>query len=106
MLRTVLATAIVTLSMSGVASADCKILGIKYATGAGTYDPAGTKIYCNAHGSWQTAPVFNLRARTCPDGRFYPIPPVPRDGYELRRRQSYILYRQMQRQYEDFLGDW
>lgn len=106
MKRILLAAAASVFAISGTASADCKILGIKYATGAGTYDPAGTKIYCNAHGNWQTAPVFNLQSRVGPDGRFYPIPQIPRNGFERRRLQSYYLYRQQQAQYDYWLGDW
>lgn len=106
MLRTILTTAVLALAMTGTANADCRILGIKYATGAGTYDPAGTKIYCNANGNWQTAPVFNLQARTGPDGRFYPIPQIPRYGFERRLQQSYFLYRQQQAQYDYWLGEW
>lgn len=106
MLRTMIMATAVAIGISGAANADCKILGIQYATGAGTFDPAGTRIYCNAQGNWQTAPVFNLQARVGPDGRFYPIPEIPRNGFERRLRQSYFLYRQQQAQYDYWLGDW
>lgn len=106
MLRTIFATAIVALAVAGSANADCRILGIKYATGAATVDPGGTRIYCNPNGRWQTAPVFNLQSRIGPDGRFHPIPQIPRYGFEQRLQQSWQLYQQQQMMYERILGDW
>lgn len=106
MTKALIIAALSMFAVSGAASADCRILGIKYATGAATVDPGGTRIYCNPNGRWQTAPVFNLQARTGPDGRFRPIPQVPRGGYELRQRQAWQLYQQQQIMYERFLGDW
>lgn len=105
MLRKILATTVGAIALTTAANADCKILGIQYATGASTYDPAGTKIYCNTHGSWQTAPVWQY-PEIAAGYRFQPIPPLPRNGFELRQRQSAHLYYKMQRQYDYWLGDW
>lgn len=100
----ILAAALVA-GISGTAQADCSILGIKYATGTETRDRAGTKIYCNPEGRWQSVPVFQY-PEIAAGYRFRPIPPLPRDGFELRQRQSAALYHHMQREYDFWLGDW
>lgn len=64
MLRKLILTSVCALgaavAFTGAAQAECRIGGIKYATGSTTLDYAGAQIHCNSRGTWQTAPLYNF----------------------------------------------
>ena len=80
MIRPALMAACRIVGMHETANAACKILGIPYAVGTSTYDPAGTRIWCNTQGTWQGTPLVRLAPSVGPDGRFRPTVLPPRRG--------------------------
>lgn len=79
-----LLAAMLAAGVTGTAHAECRMFGTTYAPGASTRDHAGTRLYCNQFGNWQSAPLVTIRPQYDANGRYRPIelpPPLGSADY-------------------------